>query len=111
MDPRLAPIQRLASEAIWNWFDELWEGEQVSKSRLADLQHEVLPLFERIETSATQDLDDAIVDHRIEIDAATLGRLNTRTSTSRSSSGRPAWARRCLKVDISWKSHRRGHGP
>jgi hypothetical protein len=51
VDPQLAPLQRLASEAIWTWFDELWEGGQVDASRLVDLQDEVLALFEQIETS------------------------------------------------------------
>jgi hypothetical protein len=60
--PELTRIQRLASEAIWAWFGELWEGEQVNPSRLVDLQDEVLPLFERIEASAGEQLDEAIVE-------------------------------------------------
>ena len=60
--PQLSPIQRLATEAVWTWFDELWEAEQVDSSRLRDLQAEVLPFFERIEASAGQERDDAIVE-------------------------------------------------
>lgn len=37
VDPLLTPLQRLASEAIWAWFDELWEGGQVDANRLIDL--------------------------------------------------------------------------
>ncbi len=62
VDPQLTPIQRLASEAIWTWFSELWEDEQIESSRLHDLQAEVLPLFERIEASTGRDRDDAIVE-------------------------------------------------
>jgi hypothetical protein len=62
VNPRLTPIQKLACEAIWAWFDELWEAEQVHSSRLRDLQGEVLPFFERIETSAGQQRDAVIVD-------------------------------------------------
>lgn len=62
VNPQLTPIQNLACEALWGWFDELWEAEQVDSSRLRDLQGEVLPLFERIETSAGQERDDAIVE-------------------------------------------------
>lgn len=60
--PQLGPIQKLACEAIWAWFDELWEAEQVDSSRLRDLQGEVLPLFQCIETSGGQGRDDAIVE-------------------------------------------------
>jgi chromosome condensin MukBEF complex kleisin-like MukF subunit len=62
IDPQLTPLQRLASEAIWAWFDELWEGGQVDASRLVDLQDEVLALFERIETSTGPLRDEAIVE-------------------------------------------------
>jgi len=60
--PQLTPIQKLACEAIWAWFDELWEAEQVDSNRLRDLQREALPSFDRIETSTGQERDDAIVD-------------------------------------------------
>jgi hypothetical protein len=62
VEPRLTAIQRQASEAIWAWFDDLWEGEQVDASRLRDLQDEVLPLFERIENSAGQEREETIVE-------------------------------------------------
>ena len=48
IDPELTPIQKLASEAIWAWFGELWEGEQVDSARLG------------VETSSGQQGDDAI---------------------------------------------------
>jgi hypothetical protein len=62
IDPALTPIQRLASEAIWAWFGELWEGEQVDSARLGDLRNEVLHLFEQIEVSSGGRRDDAIVE-------------------------------------------------
>lgn len=60
--PQLTPIERLASEAIWAWFDELWEREQADSSRLGNLQDEVLHFFERIEASDGQERGDAIVE-------------------------------------------------
>jgi chromosome condensin MukBEF complex kleisin-like MukF subunit len=62
VDPQLSPIQRLACEAIWAWFNELWEGEQVDSTRLHDLRDEVLPLFEQIETSTGLERDDPITE-------------------------------------------------
>ncbi|MDH3519967.1 MAG: hypothetical protein OEM49_05865 [Myxococcales bacterium] len=62
VDPQLSPIQRLACEAIWAWFNALWEGEQVGSRRLRDLCDEVLPLFEQIETSTGPERDNAITE-------------------------------------------------
>ena len=73
----MAPIQRLAAEAIWAWFDELWEGEHVDSGRLQDLADEVLPVLDSIERSSGHEQDDAIVE--------LAERLRWR-STSRSSS-------------------------
>ena len=62
VDPQLTPVQRLAFEVIWSWFDELWEGEQADSARLRDLCDEVLPLLEQIETSTGLDRDGAITE-------------------------------------------------
>jgi hypothetical protein len=62
VDPQLTPIQKLACEAVWAWFDELWEAEQVDSSRLRDLQGQVLAFFQRIETSGGRERDAAIVE-------------------------------------------------
>ncbi len=62
MDAHATPVQRLASEAIWTWFEELWQGGQVGQGRLGDLRAEVLPLFDRIEAPRGAQRDGAIVE-------------------------------------------------
>lgn len=56
------PIQRIAIEAAWVWFEELWESGQVDSARLRDLVDEVLSLFERIEQGSAQERDEWIVE-------------------------------------------------
>ena len=57
--PGLSPIQRLAVEHVWSWFEDLWDSEQVDADRLRDLMAEI-PLLEEIE-DAPDARDPAIV--------------------------------------------------
>ena len=61
IEPLLTPIQLLAAEAIWNWFDSFWQDD-VSVEPFRLFQNDVQPLFEPIESAGSvSQRDDAIV--------------------------------------------------
>jgi hypothetical protein len=49
--PLLSPLEQLAAEWIWAWFDSLWELDQVLSEPFDRLREVVLPLLARIEST------------------------------------------------------------
>lgn len=60
LDPLLSPIQQVAMEAVWEWFDSLWEIAQVPAEVFGQLQREAMPLFDRVLVGPER--DSPIVD-------------------------------------------------
>jgi hypothetical protein len=58
----LSPLQRLAAEGIWGWFDSLWEFEQVLGHPFAELCERVVPLLQRIDAGSHEERDALLVE-------------------------------------------------
>lgn len=63
LEPVLRPLESLAMDHVWNWFDALWEEEQIQADRLEALRIEAMPFFEAVERAPDGgEREQAIVD-------------------------------------------------
>lgn len=61
LEPLLSPLQRLAMEAAWLWFERLWEDEQIDARTFHALDAVISPRLDELIFHA-RNRDDNIVE-------------------------------------------------